>query len=299
MNSKLVPTKDGVNLFLVEGGKSDSKETILFLHGYPDTHQSWQKQFDFFSKDYRVGAFDIRGAGKSSAPLERSGYRIEQLLSDVDQVIDSLVGKEGKIHAVGHDWGAVILWSYISHPERESRLKSFSAVSCPHPMLFFKNVFGKIFTFKPDKIYEGLHQIVKSYYVLFFQVPFLPELIWQSFGEELWKLLMQNSGLSENDAMQGLTKEEILAHTVNCINLYREAMQSGVQPLPRNPIQLPVSLFLPEDDLALTPELYDETESFVRNLRTFRIQANHWVHRERPDWFNQNLDSFLKANQAI
>lgn len=295
MRSKLVPTKDGVNLYFVESGNLNSKEVILFLHGYPDTHQSWSNQLEFFSKEYRVGAFDIRGAGRSSAPLERSGYRIQELMNDVDLILNSFVGKDTLVHAVGHDWGAVILWSYISTPEREKRLKSFTAVSCPHPMMFFKNVFGKIFSLKPDKVSEAIQQILKSYYIFFFQIPYIPEFLWQNFTEELWRLLMQNSGLPERDPMYGLTKEEILSHTVNCINLYREAMQSGVQPLPRNPIQLPVALFIPEDDLALTPELYDETENFVRNLKVYRIQANHWVHRERPDWFNENLNSFLSS----
>ncbi len=293
MNSRLIPRKDGVNLFLVESQKKDHQESILFIHGYPDTHKSWTKQLDYFSEKYHVAAFDIRGAGKSTPPIDRSGYRIEYLIEDVDHVITELVGKDEKIHLVGHDWGAIILWSYISNPEREARVKSFSAVSCPHPMMFFKNVFGKFFTLQPTKMYEALHQVVKSYYIFLFQIPFLPELLWENFGGQLWKFLMQNSGLSENDPMLDLTPEEIKTHTINCINLYREAMQSGIHPLPRTPIQTPVALFIPEEDLALTPELYDETESFVRNLKTFRIQANHWVHRERPDWFNHNLESFL------
>ncbi len=300
MNSKLVPVPKGINLYLQYTDKPfPEAETILFLHGYPDTHKTWDKQIDFFKKNYRVAVTDLRGAGLSSAPMDSSGYRIESILSDFDSIIEELVGKEEKIHLVGHDWGSVLFWSYLSYPERQRKVKSFSAVACPHPSLFFKNTFGKLASFQPQKIWEGINQMKKSYYILFFQIPMLPEFLWQTFTEEIWKFVMQNSGLSENDKMHFLTRDEVVAATVNNINLYRQALQHGVQELPKSPLSLPVALFIPEDDAMISPEVYEDSETVASKLRVFRVQANHWVHRERPDWFNQNLFEFIRNTSAI
>ena len=295
MNSRLIATRDGVNLFCVESNPSKSEETILFLHGYPDTHSSWEKQFEFFSKDYRILSYDIRGAGKSSAPIEESGYKMEYLLSDVNRVLEATLAENEKVHLVGHDWGSIILWSYLSKKENLDRVQSFMAVACHHPMIFFKNIIGKMFTLQPEKVIEGFHQLIKSYYILLFQVPFVPEFLWRNFSYELWKLLMSRSGLPSSDPLMNLSREEIHQCTIHNVNLYRQILKKGPPALPRIPLDLPIGLVIPEDDLAITPEVYDETESIARNLKTFRIQANHWVHRERPDWFNQTLKGFLKS----
>jgi pimeloyl-ACP methyl ester carboxylesterase len=296
MNSKLIATEDGVNLYAAYTDKpSDTSETILFLHGFPDTNLSWSKQVPFFSKDYQIITYDLRGAGKSSPPVEPSGYSMDYLMKDLNLVIEKIVGKDKKIHLVGHDWGAIIMWSLLSEKGREKNFLSFTAVSCPHPMIFFKNIIGKMFAMKPMKFMEGFQQLLRSYYILLFQLPFIPEFIWTNFTNELWKLLMSNSGLSETDPLRNLSKEEILKATVNSVNMYRQILRNGPPPLPRISLDIPVAMFIPEDDLALTPEVYDDTSSIARNIRTFRIQANHWVHRERPDWFNDNLQEFLAS----
>ncbi|MCB1178740.1 MAG: alpha/beta fold hydrolase [Leptospiraceae bacterium] len=294
MNSKLLPADNGINLFVEYSDPGfPNADTIFFLHGYPDTHKTWEKQIDFFKNHFKIINADIRGAGQSSPPRDRKGYQSKELINDVNKIINEFVSRDSKVHLVGHDWGAVIFWSYLSNPENQRRIHSFSAVACPHPSLFFKNTFGKMFSFNPKKIGEGWKQFAKSYYILLFQLPFVPEFLWENFTEDIWEFVMTNSGLSESDKMNFLTKEEVVSFTKNNINLYREALQSGFESLPPAPLNIPVSLFIPEDDTLISPEVYDESESIVSKLRTFRIQANHWIHRERPEWFNQKLYQFL------
>ena len=52
---------ENVKLHVLAADQIDGKETILFLHGYPDTSSSWEKQFEYFKDKYRVAAFDLRG----------------------------------------------------------------------------------------------------------------------------------------------------------------------------------------------------------------------------------------------
>ncbi|HNI98358.1 MAG TPA: alpha/beta fold hydrolase, partial [Leptospiraceae bacterium] len=109
MKAKLLAAGEGINIYLKYSDMpKNSDESILFVHGYPDSHSSWEKQLDFFKTEFQVGAFDLRGAGKSTAPFDRSGYRISELVNDLKSVIDDMVGKDGKIHLVGHDWGSII-----------------------------------------------------------------------------------------------------------------------------------------------------------------------------------------------
>jgi len=57
-------------------------------------------------------AYDVRGAGESSCPASRSGYRFDQLVSDIDAVIDSL--GVGRVHVLAHDWGSIQAWPAVT-----------------------------------------------------------------------------------------------------------------------------------------------------------------------------------------
>lgn len=62
--------------------------------------------------------------------VERPGYRIAALLEDIEAVVTAL-GAE-KLPLVGHDWGASIGWSYVTHPDHGQWVKSWSLISGPH-----------------------------------------------------------------------------------------------------------------------------------------------------------------------
>lgn len=295
MISKYV-NSGNVKLHLVVSEEQSSKETILFLHGYPENHLSWSKQWSYFKDKYRIAAFDIRGAGDSSTPYYNKEYGMDYLLEDVNNIINSLVDKNQKIHIVGHDWGAVIFWCYVSIPENASRIKTFTAISCPHPYLYLTNILGKLFSFNPTKIMEGYRQFIKSLYVLFFQIPALPEFIWGAAPEFLWQNLLKASGLGDNQDYLILSKEEILKMVLNPINLYREILKNLPPKLPVNKIEIPIALIIPENDLVITPEIYEGSESIAKKLNAFYLKANHFVHREKPIEVNSIIEKFI-SNQ--
>jgi len=81
------------------------KDTILFLHGYPDFLGTWSHQMDHFKANYHVAAFDMRGCHKSDAPAGPEGFQVANILPDVTAVINFLTGNDGQVILVGHDWG--------------------------------------------------------------------------------------------------------------------------------------------------------------------------------------------------
>jgi pimeloyl-ACP methyl ester carboxylesterase len=107
MKSYYIDSED-IKLHVLAEDPKDNKETILFLHGYPDTSSSWQKQFEYFRDKYRVAAFDLRGIKNPFQDQLPTSFQMQNLMEDLDNVIEFLVGSNGKVHLVGHDWGSVI-----------------------------------------------------------------------------------------------------------------------------------------------------------------------------------------------
>ena len=55
------------DLHVVRGGDA-AHPTVLFLHGYPDSHRVWRESMEALSDEYRVVAFDMRGVQGSGPP---------------------------------------------------------------------------------------------------------------------------------------------------------------------------------------------------------------------------------------
>lgn len=129
-----------VSLFVVEAG-DPSHPSILFLHGYPDTHEVWRCQMAALADYYHVIAFDVRGMGESSAPSPiKDSYRFPHLIDDIHAVIDATCGKDGKVHLVGHDWGSVMAWSFVLNSQHNHRLLSWTSMSDPDLRLMQYNI---------------------------------------------------------------------------------------------------------------------------------------------------------------
>jgi pimeloyl-ACP methyl ester carboxylesterase len=81
----------GINLHVREHGKP-SGISILFIHGWSQSHLCWSKQFESSLKnDAQMIAVDLRGHGMSDAPVEMDQYTDgDKWADDVEAVIDEL-----------------------------------------------------------------------------------------------------------------------------------------------------------------------------------------------------------------
>lgn len=288
---------DNIKLHVLAADEKDGKETILFIHGYPDISSSWVKQFEYFKDKYRVAAFDLRGIKNSFQEKIPTAFNMQNLLEDLDNVIEFLVGRNGKVHLVGHDWGAVISWCYISDPIYLKKVFTFTSISCPHPKLFYNNVFGKLFSWNLAEMQKSIDQIARSWYILLFQIPALPELIWKTLGSSIWKAVLKAANVPESDEMFQFDKEKILGRTIGNIGLYRDILKNAgadIPDLPLEKVTLPITVIVPENDAALSPMIYEKTKDYFINADFQYIQANHWVHREKPYHVNQVIEKFLR-----
>ncbi|KAA0023950.1 alpha/beta fold hydrolase [Antrihabitans cavernicola] len=108
-------------------------ETIVLLHGFPESKEAWGPLTDsLIEAGFRVVAPNQRGYSPGARPTDVAAYEIEHLTADIIGLLDAL--DLPSAHLVGHDWGAIVAWFVAGrHPER---VRTLTAVSIPHPAAF-------------------------------------------------------------------------------------------------------------------------------------------------------------------
>ncbi|WP_232371565.1 alpha/beta fold hydrolase [Leptospira ainazelensis] len=272
------------------------RETILFVHGYPDEHSTWNSQLQFLSKEFNVGALDLRGAGNSSKPERQKDYNARIVFQDFEAVIRFL-GNGKPVHLVAHDWGAILSWAFVGDLEYSKLILSYTAMGGPHPILARNLMFRYFFSFSPRKIWISLKQSLKSWYILFFQIPGLPNFLLSKFTMFFWKYLMYTAEIPKGDPMRNFTKEEILKSALYPVNLYKELIQGKKFPTPKR-IMIPVRVLIPLRDMAICPESYDSHANVCDFLETTLVDSNHWIQKEKPDFVSEEIRVFVNRNSA-
>jgi pimeloyl-ACP methyl ester carboxylesterase len=93
---------NGALFHVVEQGEGPA---VLFLHGFPDTVETWRSQMRTVSDNgYRAIALDMRGFGDSYSPDDPSKYSGAYIAGDLIGILDALNVPTAVI--VAHDWGA-------------------------------------------------------------------------------------------------------------------------------------------------------------------------------------------------
>ena len=94
----------GTRIHLVEEGTGP---VVLLVHGFPESWYSWRHQIPAIAAaGFRAVAIDVRGYGRSSAPIDVDAYGMLAHVSDNLGVLEALGVEEAVV--VGHDWGSPI-----------------------------------------------------------------------------------------------------------------------------------------------------------------------------------------------
>ncbi len=276
---------NGVRLHYVTQGQGP---LVILLHGFPEFWYSWRNQIPVLAQHFRVVAPDLRGYNESDKPVGVANYRVDRLTADVMGLIRAF-GEEKAI-IIGHDWGGGVAWAFASHyPQATERLV---VMNCPHPGPLQKH------------LRSNLRQLRRSWYIFFFQIPWLPE--WGIRLNARWFVEQAFRGMA---IRKEAFPDEELRHYVNAllkpgaltaaINYYRaafrETVRDGERLFPQ--ITCPTLLIWGEEDIALGKELtYDMEPYFADRLEIKYIpRCSHWVQQEQPELVNQYLLDFLNC----
>ncbi|MCC5617707.1 alpha/beta hydrolase [Nostoc sp. CHAB 5836] len=274
-------TTNGVKLHYVTQGEGP---LMLMLHGFPEFWYSWRHQIPEFAQDFKVVAIDLRGYNDSDKPTEQSAYVMNEFIKDVEGVIKAL-GYQ-KCVLVGHDWGGAIAWNF-AYAHREM-LEQLIILNLPHPTKFSQGL-------------RTPQQLLRSYYIFIFQLPWIPELLLQSSDYQAIETLFQGTAFNES----AFTKADINAYKnaaakrgalTAMLNYYRNIFQQKMLNPNWGVLKVPTLMIWGENDTALGKELTYDTAAYVRDFQIKYIpNCGHWVQQEQPELVNQYMREFLKA----
>lgn len=93
-------------------------QTIVMIPGWPDTHESWQQQVEFFREDYTCVSFSLPGFAKG----DHSNHSLNDIVQRIKEIIDA-VSPTDKVILLTHDWGCVFGNEYaMRHSERIDKM---------------------------------------------------------------------------------------------------------------------------------------------------------------------------------
>ncbi len=272
---------NGIRMHYVTQGEGPL--TVL-LHGFPEFWYSWRYQIPFLAEHgYTVVAPDLRGYNDTDKP--RRGYDVPTLLCDIVGLLSGL-GQEKAI-IVGHDWGGALAWAFaMRYPAMTERLIVMNA---PHPGAMLREI-------------RTLRQLRKSWYMFFFQIPWLPEYMLlrnhaNAIGRSLRGSAVQKSVFTREETAKYQESMSKPGAMTAALNYYRQLFRH----LPHTSwgtkfhVSAPTLLIWGEQDIALGIELTTGLEQWVDNIEIKRIpDSGHWVQQEQPDKVNEYMLEFLQ-----
>ncbi len=259
-------TNDGLAFEVDDAGPSDG-EAIVLLHGFPESKDSWADVTPLLTKaGYRVLAPNQRGYSRGARPKARRDYTLTKLGGDIVAMADA-AGVE-TFHVVGHDWGGGAAWELAAnHPHR---VKTVTSLATPHPRAMVKAMVRST---------QGL----KSWYMLMFQLPVLPELGFRGFGKRAMRRNLTRSGLSDEyvDGYLDLLGEKGAAR--GALTWYRALPFSS--PGGVGPITIPAMYVYGTDDFALGRKAADLTGDYCKGPYRYEVLdgVSHWIPEEVPE----------------
>jgi pimeloyl-ACP methyl ester carboxylesterase len=274
---------NGLRFHVATCGAGD--RLALCLHGFPECWYTWRHQMPVLARlGYRVWAPDLRGYGESARPPRVQEYAIERLLEDVAGLIDA--AGAGSTILVAHDWGGAIAWYFAMRRVRP--LDRLVVMNVPHPAVM-------------ERALRTWRQLRRSWYILFFQIPRLPEMLLRAQDYRAIRDAFRNMAIDKSrfpdEVLQVYRDNAARPGALTAmLNYYRALVRGGgrQRALGYPTIDTPTLLLWGEADSALGKETTYGTERYVPNL-TLRYLPNvsHWVQQEAPETVNAMLEAWL------
>jgi pimeloyl-ACP methyl ester carboxylesterase len=277
---------NGIRMHYVIQGEENRGPLVVLMHGFPEYWYSWRYQIPWLAEmGYTVVAPDLRGYNESDKP--RTGYDTSTLSRDIEGLIKGLGYERAVI--VGHDWGGALAWVFaMRYPQMTERLVVLNA---PHPWALQRDL-------------KTPHQLRKSWYVFFFQLPWLPEALLgynhaEAIGRSIYASAVQKSAFPPDVLMRYRAAMSKPGALTAALDYYRATFRRGsfgfAPARPQTRINAPTLLIWGEQDVALGINLTHGLEQWVPNIQIRRIpDSGHWVQQEKPGDVNDFLQAFLQ-----
>lgn len=237
---------------------------VLLLHGFPQRNTCWTEvSARLNAAGYRTLAPDQRGYSPRARPRGIGPYRLSGLVDDVLSLVER-VGAQ--VHLVGHDWGANVAWATAAaHPEA---IRTLTALSVGHPRALVAAM-------------RRPQQFRKSWYMLAFQVPWLPERILRG---PRGRAALARSGMDQV-RLERYHRELVTSGALTpAINWYRALVRRDRRGGYGRSVRVPTSYLWSTGDTALGREAAHATAQYVTaDYRYHEVPGSHWLPDQQPD----------------
>lgn len=268
----------------------------LCLHGFPDTPHGWRKVVPHLvDAGWRVLAPFMRGYAPSSIP-EDDSFHIGALIDDALRVLDA-AGPTDRDVVIGHDWGAITAAGLAAMPDSPF----VRAVIMSLPPLAAFQPWGRA----PDQVLlmaQIPRQVLRSWYIMYFQLPWLPELSGSRVVPALWR--QWSPGYDEADDVRFV--EGAIGtpdHWRAAINMYRQNFRGAKPPAEYadlhsrvlEPPAMPILYLHGDDDGAMAPDYIAWVERILPpGGDAFVVEgAGHFLQLEQPDVVARHIVDFI------
>jgi pimeloyl-ACP methyl ester carboxylesterase len=270
----------GNPLYVVQAGPEDGP-MVLLLHGFPEFWYGWRNQIGRFAEaGYCVWAPDQRGYNLSGKPEAISDYRMDALVGDVIGLMDA--ADHEHFNLIGHDWGAAVAWwSAARHPERVRRL---GILNVPHPAAL------------SIALRTSWAQRLKSWYILFFQIPWLPEILMNIGGPGL---ILRGSAKESTFTSEDLRRYKQAWSQPGALRgmlaWYRAAFRNPGNTFTTGKIEMPTLVLWGDRDVALDKRAADKSLAWCKQGQIIHFpNATHWVQHDEAEAVNRALLEFMQ-----
>lgn len=107
---------DGIDIHI----DGEGEETIVMIHGWPDTYRMWDAQVADFKHRYRCVRFTLPGFDPDTP---RRVYSLDAVVRSISYVINAVSQNKKKVILMLHDWGCVFGYEYAARfPQRVARI---------------------------------------------------------------------------------------------------------------------------------------------------------------------------------
>ncbi|MFC4372569.1 SDR family oxidoreductase [Nocardia halotolerans] len=256
-------------------------DTVVLVHGWPDTHHLWDKVIPLLAARFHVVAYDTRGHGASTRTQRTADFRLDELAGDFYAVLDA-VSPDRPVHVLAHDWGSVQVWEAVCEPRAVERVASFTSVSGPNLDHLASWVRDRLSRPSPRNVWQPVTQLASSAYTFFFMTPGLPRATFNAIGtEKLWSRVV--SIMNDTPAANVKLGPTFRRDLVDGLLIYRaNIVERMLNPRERH-TRVPVQLIVAGRDIAVRPAGYDDSRKWTDRLWRRDVPAGHWMPFSHPE----------------
>lgn len=269
-------------------------EPVILLHGFPDTYENWAVQINALAD---AGYTAIAPALRGYAPSCQPGNGDYSLYAAVDDLMVFAAQLGGRVHLVGHDWGAAV--GYLACAQSPETFCSFSALSIPP----IRRI--------PQALLKVPEQVLLSGYMQFFQLPLAPE-AWLKRGdldgvEALWRRWSPDwePELYLDNAKHTLAEPGVISAALawyrSLFKVWKKEHRKARAWLGRD-IATPTQVLIGENDGCMSPKLLEHTlleSDFSGGVELQTLaDAGHFLHLEQPEEVNRHLIRLLNNTRC-